>query len=43
MLKLATDPVFHLDTPAPNNDSIRDYQLYSYNAEQPNSRSRIEL
>ena len=43
MFKRKVDPAFDMDAPVRKDDSVRDYQYYSYHAIQPNLRSRIEL
>jgi len=43
MFKQEIDDAFDVDAPVRENDSIRDYQYFSYNAQDPNTRSRIEL
>ncbi|KAL3864654.1 hypothetical protein ACJMK2_006318 [Sinanodonta woodiana] len=43
MFKRIVDPAFDIDAPVRKDDSVRDYQYYSYHAVQPNLRSRIEL
>jgi len=43
MFKRTADPAFDMDAPVRKDDSVRDYQFYSYYAVQPNIRSRIEL
>ena len=43
MFKRRADPAFDMDAPVSKDDSVRDYQYYSYHAIQPNLRSRIEL
>ena len=43
MFKRTADPAFDMDVPVGKDDSVRDYQYYSYHAIQPNLRSRIEL
>ncbi len=41
--KKIADPAFDMAAPVNKDDSVRDYQYYSYHAVQPNLRSRIEL
>ena len=43
MFKRTADPAFDMEAPVRKDDSVRDYQYYSYHAIQPNLRSRIEL
>ena len=43
MFKRIVDPAFDMDAPVRKDDSLRDYQFYSYYAPQPNLRSRIDL
>ena len=43
MLKKTADPAFDIDAPVRKDDSVRDYQYYSYHAVRPNLRSQIEL
>ena len=43
MFKQQSDPAFDIDAPVPKNDSVRDYQYYSYHATQSDLRARIEL
>ena len=43
MFKRTADPAFDVDAPVSKDDSVRDYQYYSYHAIQPDLRSRIEL
>ena len=41
--KKIADPAFDMAAPVNKDESIRNYQYYSYPAIQPNVRSRIEL
>ena len=41
--KRIADPAFDMAAPVNKDDSVRNYQYYSYSAIQPNLRSRIEL
>ena len=43
MFKRQSDPAFDIDAPVRKDDSVRDYQYYSYYATQPDLRARIEL
>ena len=43
MFKRQADPAIDIEAPVPKDDSVRDYQYYSYHAIQPDLRSRIEL
>ena len=43
MFKRTADPALDMDAPVRKDDSVRDYQFYSYYAVQPDIRSRIEL
>jgi hypothetical protein len=43
MFKRQVDPAFDVDAPVRKDDSVRDYQYYSYPAALPYSRGRIEL
>ena len=43
MFKRTADLSFDTDAPTRKDDSVRDYQYYSYHAAQPDLRSRIEL
>ena len=43
MFKRISDPAFDMDAPVLKDESIHDYQYYSYDARIPNQRGRIEL
>ncbi len=43
MFKRISDPAFDMDAPVLEDESIHDYQYYSYDARIPNQRGRIEL
>ncbi len=43
MFKRISDPAFDMDAPVLKDESVRDYQHYSYDARIPNQRGRIEL
>jgi hypothetical protein len=43
MFKRTADPALDMEAPVRKDDSVRDYQYYSYHAIQPDLRSRIEL
>ncbi|KAK3601701.1 hypothetical protein CHS0354_016059 [Potamilus streckersoni] len=43
MFKRISDPACDMDAPIPKDESVRDYQYYSYDARTPNQRGRIEL
>ena len=43
MFKRVSDPAFDMDAPVLKDESVRDYQYYSYDARFPDQRGRIEL
>ena len=43
MIEYEIDDAFAIDAKVRRNDSVKDYQYFSYNASDPNTRTRIEL
>jgi hypothetical protein len=43
MFKRISDPAFDIDAPVLKDESVRDYQYYSFDARTPNDSGRTEL